>query len=926
MKKFLTVLLALSVVFTYTVGSAFALPSDTGSEAGLAAAKAEAVKELEAYPTMSDYDATGQAKVKAIIAEYTDKINGAKKVGNADDDSSAGSVYGFLREAKVKIDRVDKADAVADAKKAAIEKFKDYVYLIDTLEIAGMDNAVKDAKVGYKTYVEFKEAAINMINGAADIEAVAKVLNDCIETADAIYAELNYVEVSQDVIDALVKAIRSKAAFYEVNTKTHSKSLVNAYEAAIEKGVAEAKAVKTYEELYKVADKYLGALVSEAEAVNGNVYVHVRQLSAFEKLSNKTLKVERQIKAVEKVLSTLGNYDYKAVAPEYWAEAEKFYAEANYFVENGAFDTLTKTPGKDTPALRALYYLVNGKSLAVGADDSTNEFNEKVGNVVKAYGKLAPVEVTKATLAKALASYPVDLSVYSEENATAIKALRATGTNLINAAATVKDAQTVYDEYVGKIDAVDTKEAAAFKASVPKFNKTVDAYVNNYKKPNLSADQEVVLNRVVKDIKDDYLNNEKICTDFSDAAIGQLASGFKLKYVTQTGATYSKDLAESHYADKVIPGRDYNAYNKNVVAGIVEEFEKETLVNIKNWTEFFAAYDSVLERVDAIQTKTQEDYVNAISAVEAAVAALGTPVLTLEFKSKLDKADKAMSAYETAKAAFDKLPNGEKAEVTKSLDRTAYDNAKLEYERLVYLDKLGQKAPETVKEVADFTAIANDFLTTVNSYFSAEAKAEIAKIVTDTYAAINAAATDADKAAEAVKGIEKLDAIAVDGSGAAADLADLLAKVKSEAAEYFTKYENAGFTSDATTKIDLVKDIIEFNAQFSDTVEKENAAKIKAVESLKIQVWTKLYTKTNKIRVNWKVKGDASAADGYYVYKSTKAHSNYKYMGKTKKAYMDNKKNLKKGKRYFYKVRAYVVVDGQKYFSDYSNKGNRIYK
>ena len=62
-------------------------------------------------------------------------------------------------------------------------------------------------------------------------------------------------------------------------------------------------------------------------------------------------------------------------------------------------------------------------------------------------------------MAKALASYPVDLSVYSEENATAIKALRATGTNLINAAATVKDAQTVYDEYVGKIDAVDTKRS-----------------------------------------------------------------------------------------------------------------------------------------------------------------------------------------------------------------------------------------------------------------------------------------------------------------------------------------------------------------------------------------------------------------------------------------------------------------------------------
>ena len=41
MKKILTVLLALSVVFTYTVGTAFALPSDGTSQAGLTAAKEE---------------------------------------------------------------------------------------------------------------------------------------------------------------------------------------------------------------------------------------------------------------------------------------------------------------------------------------------------------------------------------------------------------------------------------------------------------------------------------------------------------------------------------------------------------------------------------------------------------------------------------------------------------------------------------------------------------------------------------------------------------------------------------------------------------------------------------------------------------------------------------------------------------------------
>ena len=101
---------------------------------------------------------------------------------------------------------------------------------------------------------------------------------------------------------------------------------------------------------------------------------------------------------------------------------------------------------------------------------------------------------------------------------------------------------------------------------------------------------------------------------------------------------------------------------------------------------------------------------------------------------------------------------------------------------------------------------------------------------------------------------------------------------------------------------------------------------IKATESLKIKASSKLY-KGNKIRVKWRIaEGDVHAINGYKVYKSTKAQSGYKYMGKTKKLFMDNKKGLKKGKRMYYRVRAYKVIDGKTYYSDYSNKANRIYK
>jgi len=99
---------------------------------------------------------------------------------------------------------------------------------------------------------------------------------------------------------------------------------------------------------------------------------------------------------------------------------------------------------------------------------------------------------------------------------------------------------------------------------------------------------------------------------------------------------------------------------------------------------------------------------------------------------------------------------------------------------------------------------------------------------------------------------------------------------------------------------------------------------IASVESLKIKASS---TKGKGwIKVQWKVTGDTENVEGYQLYKSTKAQTGYKKCITTTKTSFKNTKNIEAGTRYYYKVRAFVTVDGVKYYSDWSNKANRVAK
>ena len=130
------------------------------------------------------------------------------------------------------------------------------------------------------------------------------------------------------------------------------------------------------------------------------------------------------------------------------------------------------------------------------------------------------------------------------------------------------------------------------------------------------------------------------------------------------------------------------------------------------------------------------------------------------------------------------------------------------------------------------------------------------------------------------------------------------------------------FTLDEETAIDAA-----IKAQAGETDE-EKAERIKAgVEKTTIKLRS-TFSKKNNIQLKW-TKSKGYKVDYYEVFKSTKRYSDfgtkayYKTSTGTKNTYI-NTKELKKGTRYFYKVRGVRTINGEKIYTQWSNKAWRI--
>lgn len=111
---------------------------------------------------------------------------------------------------------------------------------------------------------------------------------------------------------------------------------------------------------------------------------------------------------------------------------------------------------------------------------------------------------------------------------------------------------------------------------------------------------------------------------------------------------------------------------------------------------------------------------------------------------------------------------------------------------------------------------------------------------------------------------------------------------------------------------------------------------IAALDNSKLVARSKLVTLKNgkkAVRITWYDEiGNEVDFDGVEIYRSTKRYKGYstkpfyETKGGEKEGYYVNTKGLEPGTTYYYKVRGYVMIDGQKYYTDYSLKAIRTLK
>lgn len=915
MKKFLTVLLVIAVMFTFSFGTAMAATYTLDDYASALTAEKTAqlgymnsakIQAVNSYTYDEDGFSTTGGYMKAAYEAAADEViaDATKLMDNA--------INAALNDPNWPKDAAPDKTIVAAAYKATMG---------DLTTAAGMlAEMAKKADVLDKTQAPLTKA---FVEGKLNVDMSKYDAT----TKKAEYNNLTAAQAVQKAIDEAKDAIDTAA-----NDKTKTDAQKDAaYKAAYATFKGELAKIKTIDD-----DKFTDDI--NAGTVDAAVEAYAK--ATLDDIAG-GLAIDSNMAAdATKDWSEVANGTLKA----FW-DASKTNANKGEFF-GVAIANITKVTRTEVAAVAAAYKnavaaakapvkaYANGDVTKVTALNDAAKRLSILANATKAVEKYADV---KAYGDKMKAAYEFGIKKYDDVAVdAAVKAAEQLVYDDLN-----KDVYdtTTAEAYINAAAAKENLTLTATNFEAQKFRKAIqDAAKKMYKEGTEAKTPQVkvsygddktaeadlvylkgtydseaankwdeIAQNAVADLLDAQSYDEitKIMTDAA-ADFGKLLKAADAADVKAARTSYCKAL--ENYGDlKASLLSNEKDYPNETIAAAVEQGQK--LINKATTVDAVkAAYADAQAIIDGI--KTVDELKAAKDAVEKQIAAL-------PYTSKLTEADKP--AVRAAYDAYDTYMNmpGASEVSNKALLKEKYNKvnelaAKAIDDKAKALNKQLKTFGPTIETMSDADKAAMAALKAEADAVKAEAKA-LKKEIKDVNADYDGFLT--------MVSMSEYDKLTEEDFSAAV-AADALVKLTKAAKDGASQEEMKAAMDAYKALTDRQRyEIDETALPLIKVIENKLGA---AVKGLKLT--TKSSAKKGSITVKWTVKGDASVADGYQVWKSTKQSKGYKKAITTAKKSYKNTKGLKKGTRYYYKVRAYKVVDGKNVYSDWSNKAYRVAK